>query len=122
MRCAGRTAGQRRSVVVEGAVYLLGFEQGLRFWRPLLAPGGCLVVSECSWLCADPLAEATAFFPAGYPGMAGIAQNLERARAAGFGPSITSRCRQLPGGTSSMRRCKSAWGSSRPMPIRRSLP
>jgi serine/threonine-protein kinase HipA len=68
----------------EGAVYLLGFEQGLRFWRPLLAPGGCLVASECSWLCADPPAEATAFFRAGYPGMAGIAQNLERARAAGF--------------------------------------
>ena len=27
----------------EGALYLLGFEQGLRLWRPLLAPGGCLV-------------------------------------------------------------------------------
>ena len=68
----------------EGALYLLGFEAGLRLWRPLLAPGGCLAVSECSWLCADPPAEAVAFFRQGYPGMAGIEQNLGRARAAGF--------------------------------------
>jgi hypothetical protein len=39
---------------------------------------------ECSWLCADPPSEAAAFFAAGYPGMADIAGNLERARAAGF--------------------------------------
>jgi SAM-dependent methyltransferase len=70
----------------EGAIYFLGFEHGLRLWRPLLAPGGCVAVSECSWLCADPPAEAAAFFRAGYPGMAGIEENLGRARAAGFDP------------------------------------
>jgi SAM-dependent methyltransferase len=69
----------------EGAIYFLGFEHGLRLWRPLLAPGGCVAVSECSWLTGNPPAEAAAFFVAGYPGMAGIAENLERARAAGFG-------------------------------------
>jgi SAM-dependent methyltransferase len=68
----------------EGAIYLLGFEAGLRLWRPLLAPGGYVAVSECSWLTADRPAEAAAFFRAGYPGMAGIEENLERARAAGF--------------------------------------
>jgi SAM-dependent methyltransferase len=68
----------------EGAIYFLGFEHGLRLWRPLLAPGGCVAVSECSWLTDNPPAEAAAFFGAGYPGMAGISENVERAHAAGF--------------------------------------
>jgi SAM-dependent methyltransferase len=68
----------------EGAIYFLGFENGLRLWRPLLAPGGYVAVSECSWLCAEPPAEAAAYFREGYAGMARIVPNLERARAAGF--------------------------------------
>ena len=68
----------------EGAVYFLGFEEGLCLWRPLLAPGGCIAVSECSWLTDNPPAEAAAFFGQGYPGMAAVAENIERARAAGF--------------------------------------
>jgi SAM-dependent methyltransferase len=84
MRAPGVPPGSVDLLWSEGAVYLLGFEQGLRLWRPLLAPDGCLVASECSWLRADPPAEAAAFFRGGYPGMAGIAKNLERARAAGF--------------------------------------
>jgi SAM-dependent methyltransferase len=84
MRAPGVPPGSVDLLWSEGALYLLGFEQGLRLWRPLLAPGGCLAASECSWLRADPPAEAAAFFRAGYPGMAGIPENLERARAAGF--------------------------------------
>jgi serine/threonine-protein kinase HipA len=84
MRAPGVPPGSVDLLWSEGAVYLLGFEQGLRLWRPLLAPGGWLVVSECSWLTADPPAEAAAFFRAGYPGMAGIGQNVERADAAGL--------------------------------------
>jgi SAM-dependent methyltransferase len=88
-RCAdmaspGVPAGSVDLLWSEGAVYLLGFEAGLRLWRPLLAPGGCLAASECSWLCADPPAEAAAFFREGYPGMAGIQENVGRSRAAGF--------------------------------------
>jgi serine/threonine-protein kinase HipA len=41
-------------------------------------------VSECSWLCAGPPAEAVAFFGEGYPGMAGVGRNIERARSAGL--------------------------------------
>jgi SAM-dependent methyltransferase len=89
IRCAdmgapGVPAGSIDLLWSEGAVYLLGFEKGLRLWRPLLAPGGCLAASECSWLCADPPAEAVAFFREGYPDMAGIAENIGRARAARF--------------------------------------
>ena len=84
MRAPGVPAGSVDLLWSEGALYLFGFEAGLRHWRTLLAPGGCLAVSECSWLCADPPAAAAAFFRAGYPGMAGIEGNIERARAAGF--------------------------------------
>ena len=53
---------------------------------PPLAPAadarGCLAASECSWLVAEPPAAAAAFFREGYPGMAGIEANIDRARAA----------------------------------------
>ena len=86
MAAPGVPVGSIDLVWSEGALYLLGFERGLRLWRRLLAPGGFVVASECSWLTPDPPAEAAAFFCAGYPGMAGIERNVERARAAGFVP------------------------------------
>ena len=55
VRCAdmaapGVAAGSIDLLWSEGAIYLLGFEEGLRLWRPLLADGGCAAaVSECSW-------------------------------------------------------------------------
>ena len=84
MAAPGVPAGSIDLMWSEGALYLLGFEAGLRLWRPLLAPAGCLAVSECSWLSANPPPAAVEFFRQGYPGMAGIEQNLERARAAGY--------------------------------------
>jgi serine/threonine-protein kinase HipA len=84
MAAPGVPAGSVDLLWSEGAIYFLGFEAGLRLWRPLLAPGGRLAVSECSWLVAEPPEEAAAFFAEGYPGMAGIARNLERAGSAGF--------------------------------------
>lgn len=68
----------------EGAVYLLGFEAGLKLWRPLLAADGLVAVTECSWLSAAPPPEALAFFRAGYPEMGSVARNRERAESAGF--------------------------------------
>ena len=38
----------------EGAIYVIGFEAGLREWRPLLAPGGHLAVTEVCWMRPDP--------------------------------------------------------------------
>jgi SAM-dependent methyltransferase len=84
MAAPGMPAGSIDLLWSEGAVYLLGFEEGLRLWRPLLTPGGCVAVSECSWLVAEPPAEAVTFFRDGYPGMGGFQENIDRARAAGF--------------------------------------
>ncbi len=38
----------------EASIYIIGFERGLREWRPLLRPGGYLVASEACWLRSDP--------------------------------------------------------------------
>ena len=45
----------------EGAVFIIGFAEGLRRWRPLLKPGGFLVVSDLCWLSAEPPEEMRDF-------------------------------------------------------------
>lgn len=62
----------------EGAIFVMGFEAGLRAWRRLLRPGAVLVVSELTWLSDAPPEPARAFWADGYPGM----QTLDRNRAA----------------------------------------
>ncbi len=68
----------------EGAIYLIGFETGLRLWRPLLRPGGYACITEATWLTDAPPGGAREFWDAAYPDMGTIAQNLERARSAGY--------------------------------------
>lgn len=38
----------------EGAIYMIGFEKGLKAWFSLLKPGGYIVVSEICWLVNNP--------------------------------------------------------------------
>ena len=46
----------------EGAIYNLGFENGLRIVRNLVRQGGCVVVSDAVWLKADPPAPVIEFW------------------------------------------------------------
>lgn len=68
----------------EGAIYQIGFAQGLQRWRPLLKPGGCLAVTEASWLSDAPLAGARHFWAMAYPAMTTIAANEASVAAAGY--------------------------------------
>lgn len=68
----------------EGAIYIVGFDQGLKNWRPLLQPGGYLVVSELSWFRSDPPAELTAFWGEHYPAIRTVTENITAARASGW--------------------------------------
>jgi SAM-dependent methyltransferase len=70
----------------EGAIYNIGFCKGLRSWRPLLVDGGCIAVSEATWLTEDPPAEARAFWDEGYPAMQDIDANLREICESGFSP------------------------------------
>jgi ubiquinone/menaquinone biosynthesis C-methylase UbiE len=76
----------------EGAIYTIGFETGLRTWRPLLRspnpvsgkPGGYVAVTEISWLKLNPPEEVYSYWMADYPGMRSIDENLQSVRAAGY--------------------------------------
>ncbi len=68
----------------EGAVYIIGFDQGLTAWQPYLKPNAYLVISEISWLDPHPPKEVLDFWNAEYPGMHTKEENLKKARKAGY--------------------------------------
>ncbi|RLB36563.1 MAG: SAM-dependent methyltransferase, partial [Deltaproteobacteria bacterium] len=70
----------------EGAVYIMGFDQGLTKWRPLVRPGGYLVVSEISWFHSDPPAELKDYWQEQYPGIRHVEENLAAAESLGWKP------------------------------------
>jgi ubiquinone/menaquinone biosynthesis C-methylase UbiE len=68
----------------EGSIYIMGFENGLRSWRPLAKPGGYLGVTEASWLKADVPANVRQFWDEAYPAIQGISDNLDVIRRADY--------------------------------------
>ena len=68
----------------EGAIYIMGFEHGLRQWRMFLKPGGYLAVTELSWLTATPPKAARSFWADAYPAMQTIDTNLAVIEASGY--------------------------------------
>lgn len=74
----------------EGAIYLLGFEEGLRAWRRFLKPGGFVVVSELTWLAGKPSPTASRFWENAYPSMGTVETNSAAAASAGYGVIATT--------------------------------
>ncbi|TQS40011.1 SAM-dependent methyltransferase [Cryptosporangium phraense] len=68
----------------EGSAYLIGVDHALELWRPLLAPGGRIVLTEAEWLSPDPAPGARAFWDAGYPAMRTTAENVAAFARAGW--------------------------------------
>lgn len=68
----------------EGAIYIIGFEQGLRDWRRLLKPGGFIAVTELSWIKSNPPETARRFWEVDYPGMGTVDENIKRIASAGY--------------------------------------
>jgi SAM-dependent methyltransferase len=75
----------------EGAIYHLGFERGLKLWRPLLAEGGIAVISELSWFIDRPPDPAISYWQNAYPTMGTEAENIVRANRASFSVLSTHR-------------------------------
>jgi SAM-dependent methyltransferase len=68
----------------EGAIYVVGFEAGLRAWRPLLAPGGHLAVTEVCWSTPDPPSECATFWTREYPAISDPATLLTIVTQCGY--------------------------------------
>jgi len=68
----------------EGALYSMGFCEGLGLCHSLLVPGGLLAVSELCWLRPDPPAECRRFLDNEYPAMVDIDTNLAFMKNSGY--------------------------------------
>ena len=67
----------------ESAMFIMGFAESIRCWRPLLKPGGFMVVSNAVWLAGAPPAEAIAHW-AEDTSIASVAESVRRAEAEGM--------------------------------------
>lgn len=86
MKALGLPPASFDLVWCEGALYVLGFEEGLRTLRPLLREPGVVVVTEAVWRRppGEVAPEVRAFWADAYPAITDIEGNLALARRAGF--------------------------------------
>ena len=68
----------------EGAIYNIGFFQGLEKFRTMLSKNGQVAVTELSWLKPNPSQEALDFWNKDYPQMQSVEQNLADMERAGY--------------------------------------
>jgi len=71
-------------ILCEGAIYITGFENGLKSWKGHLKPQSYFVVNDLVWLVDNPPAEVADFFAEGYADRTGLAQRLETIEQAGY--------------------------------------
>ncbi|MCK5241309.1 class I SAM-dependent methyltransferase [bacterium] len=68
----------------EGAIYQMGFENGLKTLGKFLKKGGYLAVTEAVWLKADPPQEIKDNWAAEYPAMTDVSECLARINNCGY--------------------------------------
>ena len=78
--------GSLDAIWSEGAVYNIGFENGVRQWRRFLKPGGILAVSELTWLTQGRSAELEQHWVAQYPEVGTASSKLAVLERCGYTP------------------------------------
>ena len=73
----------------EGAIYNIGFEQGLNEWRKFLKTGAFIAVSEAAWFTDERPAEIENFWLDAYPGIDTISNKVAQMQKAGYVPLAT---------------------------------
>ena len=68
----------------EGAIFSIGFEKGLRAFKPLLTDNRYLVLSELLWLRNNVPSEVNEYMKHVYPPIKTIQGNLDIARKVGY--------------------------------------
>jgi SAM-dependent methyltransferase len=77
-------AGSFDVIWSEGAIYIMGFEDGLRAWRPLLDRPGQVAVTQVAWLRSDPPGDLQRFWAEEYPAIQDTQANLDAIESAGY--------------------------------------
>lgn len=70
----------------EGAIYNMGFANGIKAWRRLLKPGGILAVSELTWLTRERPAELEQHWRQEYPEVDTASAKIGLLEACGYAP------------------------------------
>jgi len=70
----------------EGAIYNMGFENGIEQWKRLLKAGGVLVVSEITWITAERPEEIQAYWDAQYPEIGTASYKMKVLEDHGYTP------------------------------------
>ena len=71
----------------EGAIYNIGFEQGLKEWLKYLKKDGYIAITDASWFTKKRPQEIENFWTeAGYPGIATISDNINSMEKSGYKP------------------------------------
>ena len=70
----------------EGAIYSMGFEEGVRAWRRFLKPGGILAVSDLTWFTQRRPRQLDDHWSAEYPAVATASAKMAVLEATGYTP------------------------------------
>ncbi len=70
----------------EGAIYIMGFTNGIQAWRRFLKPGGILAVSELTWLTRDRPMELARHWTQEYPEVDTAAAKMRLLEECGYSP------------------------------------
>jgi SAM-dependent methyltransferase len=70
----------------EGAIYNMGFAEGIKAWRRFLKPGGILAVSELTWLTRDRPEELDRYWMREYPEVDTASAKIAILEQNGFSP------------------------------------
>ena len=73
----------------EGAIYNIGFEQGLNEWRKYLKKGGYIAVTEASWFTDERPDEINKFWQEAYSEIDTIPNKASQIQKAGYIPVAT---------------------------------
>lgn len=76
--------GSFDAVWSEGAIFVMGFENGIKTWRPLLKPGGIIAVSELCWTAEAPPKPCVDYWQATCPTIVPVSKHLEMLQRQGY--------------------------------------
>lgn len=71
----------------EGAIYIIGFEAGIKKWKEYLKPGGFMAVSEITWLTKSRPEEIEEHWKSEYPGIDTASNKIRILEENGFSPA-----------------------------------